>query len=91
MSRLTDLLRQARKVDPQLGADLEAEIGALKQRSFGLVYEQHRPGAVELPGRFAVATRFGYCQPAVTRSRTINVSGESTEWQGQTASALPIW
>ncbi|WP_382306628.1 DNA methyltransferase [Herbiconiux sp. UC225_62] len=51
MSRLTDLLRQARKVDPQLGADLEAEIGALKQRSFGLVFEQHRPEAVELPGR----------------------------------------
>ena len=29
MSRLTELLRQARKADPQLGADLEAEISAL--------------------------------------------------------------
>jgi len=27
--RLTELLRQARKVDPQLGADLEAEFVAL--------------------------------------------------------------
>lgn len=51
MSRLTELLRQARKVDPQLGADLEAEISALiKRRTFGLVFEQHQPEAVELPG-----------------------------------------
>jgi adenine-specific DNA-methyltransferase len=52
LSRLTELLRQARKADPQLGADLEAEIGALtKRRTFGLVFEQHQPEAVELPGR----------------------------------------
>ncbi len=52
MSRLTELLRQARKADPQLGADLEAEISALtKRRTFGLVFEQHQPEAVELPGR----------------------------------------
>lgn len=52
MSRLTELLRQARKTDPQLGADLEAEIAALiKRRTFGLVFEQHQPEAVELPGR----------------------------------------
>lgn len=52
MSRLTELLRQARKADPQLGADLEAEIAALtKRRTFGLVFEQHQPEAVELPGR----------------------------------------
>ncbi|MET8709173.1 site-specific DNA-methyltransferase [Streptomyces californicus] len=52
MSRLTELLRQARKLDPQLSADLEAEIVALtKRRSFGLVFESHQPEAVELPGR----------------------------------------
>lgn len=52
MSRLTELLGQARKADPQLGADLEAEIAALtKRRTFGLVFEQHQPEAVELPGR----------------------------------------
>jgi len=52
MSRLTELLRQAQKMDPQLSADLEAEIVALtKRRSFGLVFEQHQPEAVELPGR----------------------------------------
>lgn len=52
MSRLTELLRQTQKVDAQLSADLEAEIAALiKRRSFGLVFEQHQPEAVELPGR----------------------------------------
>ena len=52
MSRLTELLRQARKTDPQLGADLEAEIAALtRRRTFGLVFEPHQPEAVELPGR----------------------------------------
>lgn len=52
MSRLTELLRQARKADEQLGKDLEAEIAALtKRRTFGLVFEQHQPEAVQLPGR----------------------------------------
>ncbi|WP_431813746.1 site-specific DNA-methyltransferase [Kocuria sp. cx-455] len=52
MSRLTELLRQARKANAQLGADLEAEITALtKRRTFGLVFEQHQPEAVDLPGR----------------------------------------
>lgn len=50
MSRLTDLLRQARLSDPQLGAALEEEVGALmRRRSFGLVFEHHQPEAVELP------------------------------------------
>jgi adenine-specific DNA-methyltransferase len=44
--------RQARQVDPQLGADLESEITALtKRRTFGLVFERNQPEAVELPGR----------------------------------------
>lgn len=52
MSRLSELLRQARKADPQLGEDLEAEIASLrKRRTFGLVFEPHQPEAVELPGR----------------------------------------
>lgn len=52
MSRLTDLLRQLRSADAQLGADLEKEIAALtKRRSFGLVFERHQPEAVELPGQ----------------------------------------
>lgn len=48
MSRLTELLRKARKADPQLGADLEAEIAALTKRR---TFEPHQPEAVELPGR----------------------------------------
>lgn len=52
MSRLTELLRQARKADPQLSKDLEAEISSLmKRRTFGLVFERHQPEAVELAGR----------------------------------------
>lgn len=52
MSRLSELLRQARNADPQLGADLETEFAALKrQRTFGLIFETHQPEAVELPGR----------------------------------------
>ena len=51
MSRLTDLLRQAAKLDAQLSADLAAEFTALtKRRTFGLVFERHQPEAVELPG-----------------------------------------
>lgn len=52
MSRLSDLIRQAKSADKQLGADLEREFRALtKRRSFGLVFEQHQPEAVELAGR----------------------------------------
>lgn len=52
MSRLTDLLKQARDLDAQLGADLEAEFRALRgQRTFGLVFERPHPDTVELPGR----------------------------------------
>ena len=52
MARLTELLQQAHKADPQLGKDLEAEISALmKRRTFGPVFERHQPEAVELAGR----------------------------------------
>ncbi|RYG17961.1 site-specific DNA-methyltransferase, partial [bacterium] len=52
MSRLTDLIAQAKAKDPQLGADLEQEYRVLaSRRSFGLNFERHRPEAVELPQR----------------------------------------
>jgi len=52
MSRLTDLIHHAKDIDPQFGQDLETEFRALlKQRSFGLVFERHRPEAVNLPQR----------------------------------------
>ncbi|TDZ99778.1 site-specific DNA-methyltransferase [Mycobacteroides salmoniphilum] len=52
MSRLSDLIRQAKSADAQLGADLEREFRALgKRRSFGLVFERHQPEAVELAGQ----------------------------------------
>ena len=52
MSRLTDLLQQARGLDPKLAAELEREIRhSQNKRSFGLVFERHLPDAVELPTR----------------------------------------
>src|SRR5699024_1019053 len=50
MSRLSDLLRAAKQLDPRLGEDLEAEIRPLQRRlPFGLNFERHAPEAVELP------------------------------------------
>jgi adenine-specific DNA-methyltransferase len=52
MSRLTELIRQAKEKDPVLGAELEREYRTLaSRRAFGLNFERHRPEAVELPGR----------------------------------------
>lgn len=51
MSRLTDLLRAVKQIDPQLGSDLETEVQPLQSRlPFGLNFERHAPEAVELPG-----------------------------------------
>lgn len=52
MSRLTELLAQAKSKDAQLGADLEREFKVLSSRlPFGLNFERHSPEAVELPLR----------------------------------------
>ncbi|WP_041493922.1 site-specific DNA-methyltransferase [Burkholderia sp. KJ006] len=52
MSRLTDLIAQAKAKDHKLGADLEREINVLLERlPFGLNFERHKPEAVELPLR----------------------------------------
>ena len=52
MSRLTDLLSQAKTKDPELASELEREFKVLSsRRSFGLNFERHRPESVELPGR----------------------------------------
>lgn len=52
MSRLTDLIAQAKKKDPQLGADLDREFKVLSSRlPYGLNFERHSPEAVELPQR----------------------------------------
>jgi len=52
VSRLTDLIAQAKVKDPQMGLDLEREFKALSSRlAFGLNFERHRPEVVELPQR----------------------------------------
>ncbi|MEQ8903459.1 MAG: DNA methyltransferase [Roseovarius sp.] len=52
MSRLTDLIAQAKSKDADLGRELQREFKALtSRRAFGLNFERHRPESVELPGR----------------------------------------
>jgi adenine-specific DNA-methyltransferase len=52
VSRLTELIRQAREKDSALGTELEQEFRTLaSRRAFGLNFERHRPEAVELPRR----------------------------------------
>ena len=52
MSRLTDLIAQAKAKDAALGEEIEREFKVLSsRRSFGLNFERHRPESVELPGR----------------------------------------
>ena len=52
MSRLTDLIAQAKSKAPKLGADLDREFKVLSARlPFGLNFERHSPEAVELPQR----------------------------------------
>lgn len=52
MSRISDLIAQAKAKEPSLGADLEREFKALSSRlPFGLNFERHSPEAVELPQR----------------------------------------
>lgn len=51
MSRLSDLIAQAKRENPRLGAALEQEFHARTGRTFGLVFERHLSEEVELPGR----------------------------------------
>jgi adenine-specific DNA-methyltransferase len=52
MSRLTDLIRQVQTKEPQLAADLAAEVKVLSsRRAFGLNFERHIPEVVDLPLR----------------------------------------
>lgn len=52
MSRLTDLIAQAKTKDLRLGSDLEREFKVLSARlPFGLNFERHSPEVVELPLR----------------------------------------
>jgi adenine-specific DNA-methyltransferase len=52
LSRLTELLTQAKAKNAQLGTNLERELKAFSvPRAFGLNVERYRPEAVELPSR----------------------------------------
>ena len=52
MSRLTDLIVQAKAKDAELGKELEREFRTLAdRRQFGLNFERHSPESVELAGR----------------------------------------
>jgi adenine-specific DNA-methyltransferase len=52
VSRLTDLIAQAKAKEPRLAADLDREFKILSSRlPFGLNFERHSPEVVELPLR----------------------------------------
>lgn len=77
MSRLTDLLQQARGFDPKFAAELEREIRhSQNKRSFGLVFERHLPDAVELPTRPVRRGDTVYILPP----RGSKESGDKTLW-----------
>ncbi|MGH2959594.1 MAG: DNA methyltransferase, partial [Solirubrobacterales bacterium] len=76
MSRLSSLLREVEKSDPELADELEREVAALRERrAFGLNFERHVPESVELPGR---PIRRG------DKVRWIRKRGESEEPNDQT-------
>lgn len=78
MSRLTDLIAQAKGRDPQLGADLEREFKVLSGRlPFGLNFERHSPEAVELPQR---TVRRGD-KVRVLPPRGSNTNGDNRLWR----------
>ena len=78
MSRLTDLIAQAKAKDPQLGADLDREFKVLSARlPFGLNFERHTPEAVELPQR---QTRKGD-KVRVLPKRGSTKKGDQRLWQ----------
>ena len=52
MSRVTDLIREAKRLNADLGTELEKEFRHLQERrAFGLNFERHTPEAVDLYGR----------------------------------------
>lgn len=78
MSRLSELLAQAKAKDPALGQELEREFKALSERrAFGLNFERHKPETVELPGR---AIRKGD-KVRVLPPRTSTEKGEQRLWK----------
>ena len=78
MSRLTDLLAQAKAKDLLLGADLEREFKVLSARlPFGLNFERHSPEAVELPQR---TVRKGD-KVRVLPKRGTNAKGDARLWR----------
>lgn len=81
MSRLTDLIAQAKARDPKLGEDLDREFRALSSRlPFGLNFERHSPEAVELPLR---PIRKGD-KVRVLPERTSTKKGDQRLWQVKT-------
>ncbi len=80
-------------MDPQLGADFEAEITALtRRRTFGLVFERHQPEAVELPGRSVRrGDKVRIAAPGSAPASLTNACGGSIASSGRMAGGSPTW
>lgn len=83
MSRLSDLLRAASQLDPQLATDLEEEIRPLQRRlPFGLNFERHAPEAAELAGhRIRTGSKVRVLPP-----RGSSAKGDRRLWRVQSIS-----
>jgi adenine-specific DNA-methyltransferase len=78
VSRLTELIAQARAKDANLGEELEREFRALSsRRAFGLNFERHRPESVQLPGR---VVRRGD-KVRILPARGLTPSGDQRLWK----------
>lgn len=77
MSRLTDLIAQAKSKDSKLGADLDREFKVLSARlPFGLNFERHSPKQLNCRSApSARATRCAYCQNVVPPGRATSDFG----------------
>ena len=97
VSRLSSLLRQVEKQDPQLAADLKREVDALSgRRAFGLNFERHIPETVELPRPTGTgeATRSESCRIEAVkpeRCRPIGVCGGLKAFGGPAGAGWPTW
>lgn len=93
MSRLTDLIVQAKAKDLALGRELEKEFKTLaNRRQFGLSFERHAPENVELPEcPIRMGNKVRVLPPRGGELRAINAFGKWSRKALKMASASHVW